>query len=113
MPLKKPSVVSAGSSSMPTPASLGSWGKAYPTLCEFLSALTWEDGSSRECGSVILFWDREAGAWKACLNCKDTSRVGFVSGDSPDDLLKGLERALANDRIDWRPARGAGGRKRS
>jgi len=112
VPLKKPSVASGASSTTPTAASLGSWGKTYPTLCEFLSTQVWEDGSSRECGSVILFWDREGGLWKVCLNCKDTNRVAFVSGESPDDLLKALERALAGDKLDWRPARGGGGAKR-
>jgi hypothetical protein len=112
MHLRKPSLPVARSVGPCTPESLGDWGKKYPAICEFLSLLSWEDGSSRVPGSLILFW--EDGSWKACLNDKDTNRVGFLSAATPTDLLGSIEKALCSDRIDWRAAQarpGANGRK--
>lgn len=113
MPLKKPSVTSGQSSTMPNGESLGTWGKRYPAVCEFLSASVWEDGSSRELGSLILFWAREDGYWRVCLNCKDSSRVCFVSGDSPEAALANAQKGLESDRLDWRASKGPGGKRRS
>ena len=113
MPLRKPCSSSEKGSTMPIAPSLGTWGKKHPVVCEFLSSVTWEDGSSRELGSLILFFDREDGRWKACLSCKATARVAFVSGADPEDALSNAEKGLAADRLDWRPQRDRRGGKRS
>lgn len=111
MPLKRPLLPSAGSAGTFMSAATGSWGKSYPTLCEFLSACQWEDGSSRECGKLTLFWDKEDGRWKAFVNCLDTRRTGCVSAEDPAALLQCVERSLAGDKMDFRPWKKDKGRK--
>lgn len=106
MPLQKPSGSLPKSSTGPPPESLGVWGKKFPAVCEFLSSVTWADGTSRELGSVILFFDLEDGKFKACLSCKDTRRVAFVSGADPEAVLGAAQRALESDKTDWRAAKG-------
>lgn len=86
--------------------------KEMPTLWEFLTTDKWEDGSSRETGTVFVF--REAGQWRACLNDRDSNHVGFVSGDTFKSLWKAVEKQLAEQRVDWRQSRQGrqGGAKR-
>jgi hypothetical protein len=103
MPLKKPCVVSVGNSGTPISVSTGSWGKSYPTLCEFLSAVAWEDGSTRECGKLTLFVDQTDGRWKVFLNCHHTSRTACVSAEDPGQVLQAAEKGLRDDKLDWRP----------
>lgn len=110
MPLKKPSCGSGNSCGSPVLASPGDWGRKYPLVCEFLSTSVWEDGSSREPGSLTLFV--QDGRWKACLNCKDTNRVAFVSSETPTDLLSMIEKGLDGDRLDWRAQKGTQGARK-
>lgn len=86
--------------------------KEMPTLWAFVTQTEWEDGSSRETGTIFIF--REAGTWRACLNDRDSGHVGFVSCDTFKGLWKAVEKQLAEERVDWRLSRQARqtGRKR-
>jgi hypothetical protein len=82
--------------------STGYWAK-LPTLCEWLSATTWEDGSSRSTGTVMVF--AEDGRWKAWVHDRDASMGCFVSSETLDGLWSAVEKAVGASGGDWRPDR--------
>jgi len=90
------------------PPANGMWSK-YPTLLEFLTLGKWPDGASRERGSMLLCW--EDGWFKCWLNDKDGGRSAWLSGESPDALLRHVEAQLSEDRVQWRRS-GFGGQKK-
>jgi len=105
---------SGGSNGPGSPVSPGSLFKPLKALFEFLELSAWEDGSERTTGTVLLFI--EDGRWKACLNDRDAGLICFLSAETCDDLLKGLDEGLKEDTLDWRVSRssqGKGGRRKS
>lgn len=96
----------AASAPMP---SLGYWAKLV-NLCEWLSAVKWEDGTSRSTGTVMLF--AEDGRWKAWLHDRDGSLGCFVSAATLEELLPALDKVVGSAGGDWRadkkPARKGG-----
>jgi hypothetical protein len=72
----------------------------FSAILEFLSCVSWEDGSRREPGSLKL--TVTAGRWSAQL--KDANRRGYayLSGATVDELLEALEEHLAADTVEWR-----------
>ena len=81
-----------------------------PALWEFLTASEWEEGETRETGTILIFV--EEGRVKACLNDRDQGLVAFTSGVSVEDVFKSADKGLLADTLDWRPSRrGKGGRK--
>lgn len=100
MSLRRPSgsLDSGSQSGLPAPA--GEWEKRWPTLAEFLSAFKWDDGTSREPGTLLLF--TEDGCWKACLHDRTTHLQVFVSARTPGALWDALEKGLGADSLEWR-----------
>jgi hypothetical protein len=92
--------------SAPMP-SQGYWSK-LADLCEWLSAVVWEDGTPRSTGTVMIF--AEDGRWKAWLHDRDGSQSCFVSSDTLEGLLASTCKAAATAGGDWRPDK-KGGRK--
>lgn len=80
---------------------------SYPALWEFITLTQWEDGTARQPGSVTVFLGHVQ--LQACITCKESSRVAFVSGRSLEELLLALDQGLADDRLDWRRQRENGG----
>lgn len=75
--------------------------KHYPTLVQFLSDDTWDDGGSRTPGSLTFFI--EDGIWKACLNDRDAQASLYVTGDNATACMKSLEARLTGaTTADWR-----------
>lgn len=109
-PMKRPSAFSGGGAGKPLPPDPGTWQKSFPTLVQFLSDATWEDGTSRLTGTCLLF--AEDGAWKACLRDREVDAVAFVSAKTPGDLLGTVERLLASDACDWRKSKPNPAKKR-
>lgn len=72
-------------------------------LFEFLTLTEWEDGETRERGTLIVFV--EDGMWKACLSDKDSGRTCFYSSVAFDQLLAGLDKGLRQDSLEWRKKR--------
>lgn len=100
MPLKKDTFVPrpAGSSAISLePCSLS---KLYPTVVEFLSSATWEDGTSRETGTITLL--THEGQLKAAVNDRGSSTSAFVSARSLTALLKAIEAGLAQGTLEFR-----------
>ena len=82
------------------PGAFGEWWDLFPAVCEFLSAVKWEDGSDRKTGTLNLFL--QDGKLKCWLNDKEFGRSLCRSGDSLDELLQALDTALSDPRADWR-----------
>lgn len=79
--------------------------KGLPTVAEFLSLSRWEDGASRETGTVTLFF--EEGLLKACLNDRDSGSSAFISARTFTSLFQAMEKGLLAGSLEWRQ-RGAG-----
>lgn len=79
--------------------------KKMPSLWEFLAASHWEDGAPRETGTILIFV--EDAKIKACLCNRDSGHVGFVTSDTLEGLLRATEKALCDDKVDWRLSRSA------
>jgi hypothetical protein len=109
MSLKKPSGNGSSGQSSLAATLPGSVLAAFPTLLEFLTLPSWDDGSPRQLGTIILFV--EGHVWKACLKDKNGPTVSFVTARTLDDLLLSVEEGLASEGLDWRPDRPSGGRR--
>lgn len=95
---------------LPQDAAASRFAQDYPALYEYLTVTAWADGSQRATASLTLFQDE--GRLKVCLHDRDVGRVAFVAAWTVEDLLRALEEGLLADSIDWRPARGEGGKRR-
>jgi hypothetical protein len=72
-----------------------------PAIWTMLTLAKWPDtGKRRQTSSLSVFVD--AGVLKVSLNDKDGGQSCFVTGGTLDDCLEALERALQEDRTDWR-----------
>jgi hypothetical protein len=96
-----------GRDDVPGYGSAGDDAGSYPALVEFLTRDRYQDNSIRERGTVLLFV--EGGRLKACLNDKDAALVGFTTIDTLDDVSMALDKALREDKVDWRKQRGQRG----
>jgi hypothetical protein len=84
--------------------------ESLPLLVEFLTRVKYDDGSDRVPGSMTFFV--EGGALKVCLSDKDQLLVGFLTLPSLKEALRAMEKALKDDKVDWRAQRSAVGRKK-
>lgn len=92
----------SGAVNMATPTK--HW-QSMPALWEFLTAVAWDDGEERRTGTLLLF--TEEGRWKCCVNDRDAGLVTFVAAESPDQLLRSVDKGLVDDTLDWRKSQGA------
>lgn len=100
-----------GESSVPGSGSLEgcSISTQFPHVVEFLCPGSWGDGTTREPGSVTLFW--QDGKLKVCLKTKTPAAVCFLSASSITSLFLALEQGLVGGTLDWRADRGVVRRK--
>jgi hypothetical protein len=84
-------------------------GVAFPALWSELTCTQWEDGTARDTSSLTIFL--QDGWLKGCLRDKGNDRVAFVSGDSLEKVLEGLNEGLSDDTLDWRRDREKGPRR--
>ena len=82
----------------------------FPTLWEYLSGDTWDDGSARATSTMLAFV--EDGMVKLCVNDRALQRKAWMTGRSPEAALAALEAALAAGNIEWRPDKAPGTGKR-
>ncbi len=82
----------------------------HPVLWEHLTATSYEDGGNRQPSSLLLFV--EDGKCKLCLNDRDASRTGWITGATVEEALIAMELALGAGRMDWRASRPAPQRRR-
>ncbi len=84
----------------------GSWEKEYPSVVEFLTRSSWEDGSGRLTGTIMIMV--ESGLWKSWVHDRDASIGAFVSSGTLPGLLKALDKGVETGQLDWRPDRPKG-----
>lgn len=82
----------------------------YPLLAAHMGDPIYDDGTPRLTSTLLIF--AEQGLWKACLSCRDTEEVAFVSASCVRDLLLKLEDGLEADELDWREKKGQDKRRR-
>ncbi len=97
--MKRPEPVQTTGTTNPLTADTAGAAK-YPTLVEYLTCLTYDDGTSRETSTVSLFI--EDGKWKVAVNDRDLRRSAYVTGDTLQGVLSLAEKGLANHTLDWR-----------
>lgn len=73
---------------------------AYPVLWSFLTDRTWDDGSPREPGSMLLF--EQDGMMKSMLRDRNDSTCLWVAARGLTLLLGTLEASLCDPGADWR-----------
>lgn len=84
--------------------------KRFPTIMEYLTEVTWEDGTARESSTVTTFI--EDGLFKCALNDRDGHRSLYVTGDTFKKAMEALEKAVSGTAADWRAWQAKGKRGR-
>lgn len=102
---REKNATSSGGSSLP--AAPGKVLSGFANVLDFLSMRSWPDGSPRLTGTITL--STEGASWKACVKCPNSASVAFVTAETPDGLLKALDRGLESDTLEWREDRFQGG----
>ena len=74
-----------------------------PSLWEFLVERSYEDGSKRQPGTMMVF--TEDGWFKMMLNDKDNARIAFVAGDTLENVLGAADLGLRDGKLDWRKSK--------
>lgn len=74
--------------------------KRWPALFEFLVDTAWEDGASRETGTMLVCCD--GGLCKAWLNDRETGDTTWLSAGTLLGLLDAVEVALRDPETEWR-----------
>ena len=82
------------------PAAPGAFGKQYPSLWEYLTTVSWPDGTARRTSTLLLFSD--AGCVKLCLNDRDAELSTWMTGRDPEEALEALEAVLEAGTGEWR-----------
>jgi len=77
-----------------------------PALYEFLAAGQWDDGTDRETGTMLIWFD--TGAFHCMLRDRDGGMVSFGSADGFSRLLDRMDEAIRGDTLEWRPERSQG-----
>ena len=83
----------------------GAWA-SLPDLLAFMCQQHWEDGSSRQTGTMMLF--TESGVWKCWLHDRDASQGCFLSSSTLEGVLKKANEIAGGAGGDWRPDRKEG-----
>lgn len=110
MALSRPSEpVSAGSSIQPL--NDPEFKRRFPTLLEYLTQTTWDDGSPRQTSTLLIFVDD--GVLKACLNDRACERALWVASGTLSGAIAELDESLADPHAPWRASRPGKGRGKS
>jgi hypothetical protein len=75
-------------------------------LFEYLGSTSYDDGSARRTSTLLVFI--EDSRVKGCLNDRQEERSLWVTEDTLEDLLVGLEMVLAAGTGDWRKSKPSG-----
>lgn len=98
--VRKPSKPDNGAGSQMARVEATLFSTEFSTLTEWLVENVWEDGTTRETSTLLVFM--EEGRWKGCLHDRDGHRSVFLTAGSPEDLFKALDEGLREDSLDWR-----------
>jgi len=78
--------------------------ESYPALAEVLAGAPAGDGMDAMYPHTVMIFV-EGGRLKFCLNCSQSLAVGFGTIEDGSKPLEGIDKAIAEDRIDWRVRR--------
>ena len=76
------------------------WIETYPTICEHLGDATWDDGKPRTPSTISL--SCQEGRIVVALNDKEMHKSLYRSGESVEEALRAIEKALVDPGADWR-----------
>jgi len=100
MTLRKPTTLQDRNGSSSHAVSPGQLLAPFSSIWEFLTATSWEDGTSRIPGTLSLkLW---SGALQVTLTDPSTGTYCCRSAATLDDVLLALEVALQDDTANWR-----------
>jgi len=103
--LRKPLVRASGG--LPALSADSPLAKSYPALFAFLVEDSWEDGSAREPGTLMLMFGD--GLLKVWLHDKNGSGCScWLSGEALEDVLAGADNVIASGNGEWRSDRPKG-----
>jgi len=85
--------------------------KGLDLLVGWLTETSWDDGTSREPGSLLVF--AQDHRWKAMITDKDGGNIAFVTAEDFLGLLRALEKGLRENSLDWRESRSGTPRKKA
>ncbi len=74
--------------------------KNWPHLASWLGETSWDDGTARETGTLLIFV--QDGQLKCCLNDRALNRSVFLTTPTLALLLDACEAGLAEDNHHWR-----------
>lgn len=75
--------------------------ESYPAISEVLGGSPAGEGMDAMYPHTVMIF-AEGGRLKFCLNCSQSPAVGFGTIQDASKPLEGIERAIAEDSIDWR-----------
>jgi hypothetical protein len=78
--------------------------KQYPTLLEYMTTESWEDGGKREPSSLSV--RIEGGEFLVSLNDKANKASVYTTAGSIQEALKLMEGALVSGKAPWRVWKG-------
>lgn len=84
--------------------------RLYPCLAAHVCDDRWDDGAARVPSTLFIFHD--GSRFKVMLKDREAETVAFLSSETFQGLLEGLEVGLANGTLDWRVDRQSNRRKR-
>lgn len=109
MPYKRP-IESAAPGGVPVgKATTCQLASKFPEVWAFISDVTWEDGSEREPGSILLCIGD--GLVKMWLNDRSNSRLAWISADTLSGVFKLANEGLGASTLPWRSQPDKGKRK--
>lgn len=74
--------------------------REFPTLHEFMTESTWDDGKIRKTGSLMIVV--EDGWWKCWLHDRDGRTSAWFTGTSVKDVMMMAEEGLLGSSVAWR-----------
>lgn len=101
--LKKPQSDAAAGADASGLASDPQWAETYPLLWSYLTQVAWEDGSSRETSSLLVFF--QDGLFKVMLKDKALGRCLWAATRQPSCVWELLETLLQDPATEWRADR--------
>jgi len=99
--MRKPDAVTGPAKSSSTIPESEKWLVKFPTVCEYLSTTSWEDGTPREASALSV--SVQDGCILIALNDKDLKQSLYTSAESLLEALKLMEGALSSNVGQWRP----------
>lgn len=107
--LRRPVVRAADG--LPVLSATSELARSYPALFAFLTEATWEDGTPRETGTVMLLCgDGLLKAWLHDRNGGGSS--AWAAGEALEDVFASADDMIASGSGEWRPDRAKAGARR-